>query len=272
MSLRERASSNKEPGFGPDIPKMFCSLEEARNSLDWQWTAFIQYINDKEDEASLMVARDLQEKERAVYRGVMEQWLGSFHAFLQNFGKSLDNRSIQAARTLEISQTFAMIYLDLRTHDAMIDETVWDKYTERMEKVVSLGSLIVNSHSCDHITQKRGPEFSLDMNIVAPLYGVAHRCRHPAIRRKAVALLYAAPRQEGIWDSILTARVAERIIRIEEEGLGNVTCPEDVPDWARMSDVAVKFDLQGRLGTISYSRKRSPLEMVRAPVMEEITW
>jgi len=155
---------------------------------------------------------------------------------------------------------------------ALIDETLWDQYTERMEKIVSLGSLIVNSISCEHIAQKRGPEFSLDMNIVAPLYGIAHRCRHPVIRRKAVALLYAAPRQEGIWDSILTARVAERLIHIEEEGLGNVTCPEDVPDWARISDVSVKFDLQGRLGMISYSRRRSPLETVRAPVTEEIKW
>lgn len=271
MSLRER-TENKEPGFGADIPNMFCSLEEARNSLDWQWTSFIQYINDIEDDAGRLRQKDPLEEERAKYCNVMDQWLTAFHAFLQNCGKSLDNKSIQAARTLKISQTFAMIYLDMRTYDAMIDETVWDSYTESMEKVVSLGSLIVNSHSCDHITQKRGPEFSLDMNIVAPLYAVAHRCRHPAIRRKAVALLYAAPRQEGIWDSILTARVAERLIHIEEQGLGNVTCPEDVPDWARISDVSVKFDLQGRLGTISYSRKRSPLETVRAPVMEEITW
>ncbi|KAK4690572.1 hypothetical protein P7C71_g6246, partial [Lecanoromycetidae sp. Uapishka_2] len=165
-----------------------------------------------------------------------------------------------------------MVFLDLRTYEAMNDETVWDEYTERLERIVFLGSLIVNSHSCDHITQKRGPEFSLDMNIVAPLYVVAHRCRHPVIRRKAIALLYAAPRQEGIWDSILTARVAEKLIHIEEEGLGNITCPADVPDWARISEVSVKFDLQERSGTISYSRKRTPLERVRAPVIEEIRW
>jgi hypothetical protein len=271
MQLQER-TKNKEPGFGPDIPDMFCSLEEARNSLDWNWTSCIHYINAKEGEENLLRQRDPLETSRHLYGGGMEKWLRAFHAFLQNFGKSLNNKSLQAARTLEISQTFAMIFLDMQVYEVMTDETVWDQYTERMEKVVSLGSLIVNSTSCDHITQKRGPEFSLDMNIVAPLYGVAHRCRHPAIRRKAVALLYAAPRQEGIWDSVLTARVAERLIHIEEEGLGNITCPQDVPDWARISDVSVKFDLQGRLGTINYSRQRSPLEKVRAPVTEELRW
>ncbi len=91
----------------------------------------------------------------------------------------------------------------------------------------------------------------------------AHKCRHPVIRRKAVALLYSSPRQEGVWDSILTARVAERLIGIEEAGLGKVTRCEDIPDWARISDVEVSFNRQGRVGTVRYSRPRSPLEKVR---------
>ena len=98
------------------------------------------------------------------------------------------------------------------------------------------------------------------------------KCRHPVIRRKAVSLLYTAPRQEGVWDSILTARVAERLIGIEEAGLGTVVSCEDVPDWARISDVEVKFDLHGRLGTVKYSRQRSPLEKVRDTVMESVRW
>ena len=98
------------------------------------------------------------------------------------------------------------------------------------------------------------------------------KCRHPVVRRKAISLLYAAPRQEGVWDSILTARVAERLIGIEEAGLGTVTTCEDVPDWARISDVSVEFDLQGRLGTVKYSRQRSPLVKVRDTVMVLVRW
>ena len=251
---------------------MFCSLEEARNSLDWQWTTLINYVSTREEANDVLREQDPTEESRFAYIEIMEKWLDSFHAFLRSFGKSLNNRNLQAARVLEINQNFATIYLDMQTYEALSSEMVWDRYTERLEKIVSLASLVVNSTSCDHITQKRGPEFSLDMNIVGPLYGVAHRCRDPFIRRRAVALLYAAPRQEGIWDSILTARAAERLIHIEEDGLGNITGPQDVPDWARISDVDVKFDLQGRLGTISYSRKRAPLAKVRTPVVEEIRW
>ena len=39
-----------------------------------------------------------------------------------------------------------------------------------------------------------------------------------------------------------------------------------------MSDVEVKFDLHGRLGTVRYSRQRSALARVRDTVMESIRW
>ena len=145
--------------------------------------------------------------------------LVAFQAFLQDHGKSLNSRGLQAARTLEISHSFAMIYLSASTVNPFIDEMVWDGFIERYEHVVPLAALIIESSTSDNCTRKRGPDFTLDMNIVAPLYIVAHKCRHPVIRRKAVSLLYAAPRQEGVWDSILSARVAERLIGIEETGL-----------------------------------------------------
>ena len=68
------------------------------------------------------------------------------------------------------------------------------------------------------------------------------------------------------------ARVAERLIGIEEAGLGKVTRCEDIPDWARISDVEVKFNWQGRLAIVRYSRQRSPLEKIRETVVESVRW
>lgn len=281
MQLKRRPR-DAEKGFGPQIPAVFTSLEQARNSLDYHWNGFIDFLNELENNNRYQKSSETRGQEpldalgkteavRQEYFDVFERWLVSFQALLQNHGKSLDSRGLQAARTLEISHSLAMIYLNV-TVNVFSDETAWDRFTEHFERVVTLAALIIRSSNCDKFTKKRGPDFTLDMNIVAPLYAVAHKCRHPVIRRKAVSLLYAGPRQEGVWDSILTARVAERLIRIEEAGLGNVTRCEDVPDWARISDVEVKFDLQGRLGTVKYSRQRSPLEKVRDTVMESVRW
>ena len=277
----EKRPRDIEKGFCSEVPAAFTALEQARNSLDYQWNNCIEFLNEFEKisvyEKSTAISRPLEilrtiDTTRQDIFDFLKRWLFAFQAFLQNQGKLLDTRGLQAARTLQVSHSFAMIYLNVTTVNVFNDETAWDKFTHHFEDVVNLAALIVEPLTCDKSDQKRGHDFTLDMNTVAPLYAVAHKCRHPIVRRKAVSLLYKAPRQEGIWDSVVTARVAERLIGIEESGLGNVTCCEDVPDWARISDVEVKFDLQERLGTVKYSRQRSPLERVRDAVVDSIRW
>ncbi|MCJ1453968.1 hypothetical protein MMC28_004318 [Mycoblastus sanguinarius] len=275
MILHDR-SKDGSLGFCPDIPRAFTCLEEARNSLDFHWNSCIQLLNAIEQGGPFPDPDPVgfqAEINRLKCSSVCEQWLAAFQAFLQHSGKTLDSKAWQAARVLQISQEFAKTYLDASAFSVLTDETVWDKYCSRYESIVLLAASILEESSRDaNITPKRGPAFCIDMNIVAPLYAVAHKCRHPVVRRKAVSLLYFTPRQEGIWDSVLTARVAERLIEIEERGLGRVTCCYDVPDWARISDVNIKFDLQGRLGTVRYSRQRSSLEKVRDTVEETVKW
>lgn len=62
------------------------------------------------------------------------------------------------------------------------------------------------------------PTFSLSIGIIPPLYIVASRCRHPAIRRQVIHLLSICNRREGIWDSRLSSQVAKYILDIEEAG------------------------------------------------------
>ena len=282
MLLKKRPR-DIEKGFCSEVPAAFTSLEQARNSLDFHWNNCIDFLNEFEKNVvhekgtaikangPLDILRTIDIARELIF-DILERWLVAFQAFLRNHETVLDTRGLQAARTLQISHSFAIIYLNVTTVNVFNDETAWDHFTKHFEDVVNLAALIVEPSTSENSKHKRGHDFTLDMNTVAPLYAVAHKCRHPVIRRKAVSLLYKAPRQEGIWDSVVTARVAERLIGIEESGLGNVTCCEDVPDWARISDVDVKFDLLERLGTVKYSRQRSPLEKVRDAVVDSISW
>lgn len=97
--------------------------------------------------------------------------------------------------------------------------------------------------------------FSIDLGIIAPLYIVVSRCRDPAIRRRGLQLLASCNRREGIWDSTLTARVAERIIAIEEEGATShpVLYASQIPERARVRDLSTKFGLD-RQGLIRYTK------------------
>ncbi|KAL9113879.1 MAG: hypothetical protein Q9227_002013 [Pyrenula ochraceoflavens] len=60
------------------------------------------------------------------------------------------------------------------------------------------------------------PAFTFEMGLIAPLYWTAHKCRHPLIRRKAIALLKDCPTQEGIWVAKHCRKIALRVVGIEE--------------------------------------------------------
>lgn len=268
--------ADREPGFRAEVPEAFSSLDEARNSMDYFWNACVTFLDDIEKHPGNMenvsaVQSEIDSK-LLLFSTVGEKWFAAFQAFLQNKGKLLDSRGLRAARALEINHSLWTMFLEIGNFDAIVNETAWDKFTGYFTKIIELASLIVKPCSRDEITRLHEPEFSLDTTIVSPLYVVAHRCRDPVIRRKAVTILYASPRQEGVWDSFLTARAVERLINIEEEGLGPVACAQDVPDWARISEVVVKFDLEGRVGSLKYSRPKSMHEKVRQTVIDTVRW
>lgn len=83
------------------------------------------------------------------------------------------------------------------------------------EEIINLATTIVHMQKnamCLTESPPKRPLFCIDMGIVAPLYSIVHRCLDPILRRKAIALLHSAPRQEGLWHSSVTARVCEKIV------------------------------------------------------------
>lgn len=180
----KRHPKDVEKGFCPEVPAAFISLEQSRNSLDYHWNGCINFLNKLENDnwypksTGIGIQEPLDalmtsEEVRQAFFDVFERWLVAFQAFLQIYGKLLDGKGLKAARTLEISHSLAMIFLNVSTVNVFKDETAWDRFTEHYEHVVNLAGLIIKSSTCDKFTEKRGPEFTLDMNIVSPLYAVA---------------------------------------------------------------------------------------------------
>jgi hypothetical protein len=85
----------------------------------------------------------------------------------------------------------------------------------------------------------------MDSEVIMPLYFAAVKCRHGRVRRKAISSLRSQQRQEGVWNSFLIAKVAERSMQIEEEELeGTEVVVADILKCKRVLGVEVRFDLQ----------------------------
>lgn len=267
-----------QPGFCPEIAVEFGSLEEARNSLDYQWNVCLKKTVDFERINVLKEGNEAQEHQDAydcerIHQLVLfHKWSAAFQAFLEKNVSTMNSKALRGAMVLKLSARVGVMHLKIASFQLVHEQTCWDQLQSTYEELVDLATAVIDSQRAADREISQKPIFQMDHGIIAPLFVVAHKCRDPYLRRRAITLLYCAPRQEGVWDSILTARVAERVMNLEEEGLGEVRCAADVPDRARISDVQVSFDLQARRGYITFLRLRSLESQIRVPVTDVLEW
>ena len=279
MSL-ELDTKSCQPGFGPHIPDCFDSLEEAQNSFYYHRNRCTQAVCDLDDAtlqtnpASLLVQNAYLEgysRLREVFRNILQSWSLAFEALLIKASVTMDSRALQGAAVLKINHRVSSLHIRYDKQTRMESSRGWDPLLRECEEIVDLATSVVKLHKSNASNSSLGrPIFFMDMNLVGPLFGIAHMCRDPVIRRRAIALLYSTPRQEGLWNSLLAARVAEKVMNVEEAGLGEVKSFADIPEENRISDVDMQFDLQGRKGYLQFSRRQRTGKhiYVAEPVLE----
>jgi hypothetical protein len=255
--LLSTSFDHKERGYQADIPYHFSSLDEARNALDYLPTAtmralqVVQLSNQNvgptpELAATLRLIRDFSSIK-------LRQWSQAFEMFLRHHAHDFDKVSQESIHITKLRRILLGVFFDIQVLGGELDERIWDSYYVEFETMVVHATAALKMSTCGSKGAPR-PAFSLDTTIILPLYFVAAKCRHPSLRRKSVLLLKSASRQEGILNSSLTGRIAERLIEIEEEGLGEISCADNVPNWARLSTVDVKFEPEGRRAFLEYIR------------------
>ncbi|KAK3331191.1 hypothetical protein B0H66DRAFT_92751 [Apodospora peruviana] len=156
-----------------------------------------------------------------IWEAALEALLKRQETIRQNdtAGKPLqDPEKQQQQRTLVLSLRLyhATLYLILGATKAeyALSERGWDHQIPLFERIVSLAAEVA-AHTVSPL-----PFFmSLEPGLAMPLYLTVIRCRHPVIRRRALALLRTLNRQEGVWNCAMAARAAEQVVMIEEEGI-----------------------------------------------------
>ena len=239
MPVRQ-GSKGWPAGWCDEIPAVFTSLDEARNSMDYLWSSTTTWFQQLE------AAMSTVEERRVSKNGLCKRyhaWSIALDAFLALKGPELIGSIAKKGITcLRILQRVAEMLLEKFMMENPIAETTWDFFLDDHKEILRLTESVIEPPPCVTDSPMIQPDFSLDMTLVAPLWVVAAKCRDPQTRRRAISLLYSVPRIEGIWSSVVAAQVAQRIMELEENGLEQITKPSDVPGEARIAVLSVTFD------------------------------
>jgi hypothetical protein len=160
-------------------------------------------------------------------------WKFCWENFLEKYP---EEKNTLAAALLDMAFMTSNVHLSTALAG---DITVYDHYTEQMEKIVQhCEKMLVLLHK----QAKEKVTFMFDSGTLLPLYYVALSCRVPKIRRRAINILLSWPRREGVSDSLFAGKTAEWIVGIEEENMVDGY----VPGWARIRHVKTTHSLLNR--------------------------
>ncbi|KAN0121758.1 hypothetical protein V8E51_000084 [Hyaloscypha variabilis] len=198
------------------IPAAFSNLEAARRCWGFLMDRALQfYRRTLFNRTYYPQIADSRECILIQYRSYMSE----LAAFKQAFGPiriaALTPEGVvadPAALVVSLYYHCTLIMLPVVISDS---EMVYDAFLSEFRYIVDTCTRLI-SHS--NVTTGV-PRFTFDVGIIPPLHLTAIKCRDPVVRQEAIDLLFSSPRQEGMWDSVLSARIALWVTRCEEEGL-----------------------------------------------------
>jgi len=224
-----------------DIPLSFSSVEEAKNVYDYSiclyTSSHVDQLDSDQEGSNVAVQAHI-----ALCATVLPKFFRALQDLTESRGPSLTPNESIAISVLRLNMLNSYISF-LAEFLPLTHRLPWNCFKEEMEEMVSLGEKIT---AFTLANGGRTTSFCLDMGIIIPLYTVASKCRYSIIRQKAIALLRSIPRQEGLWNSRLVARVAERIMEIEE------SVSEDAEHRLDKASVHPIFELDARGGRLRY--------------------
>jgi hypothetical protein len=138
------------------------------------------------------------------------------------------------------------------------EESLYDSLMETFEEIIQLCEKALGDTTEGSFTLERG--------LIHPLYWTVSKCRDCGLRRRALELLRRCPR-EGVWIAEIHARIARRVIEIEE-GVETLESSSDeillgcagIPEFRRIHSVDLTFDKTARLIYMTYQTCPNGLE------------
>lgn len=227
------------------VPLQFSSLGESQHHL-FEHSRRIFLLGEVLDSGELL---DIQELHLSKLKTDHElaRWLTATDSFR-------DNLRHKGAWTHEMEYAYKLLQI---YHNLVVAfsnpvflacELPYDTHYLQFKHMLDLLESLTTATSSTQPSE-RPPfklSFSFDLGVVLPLFVISIKCRDPQLRRRAIAHLYSVNRREGLWDSLGAAKVAETIMNIEEEGLGDVQSADQIGKERRVHETFARINMERR--------------------------
>ena len=208
-TLEER--SNPASNLPKRLKSPLETLTEARHCLSSRLFETLQLVRAAtSDELRCIpgIAEELSSRKVALLRR-LELWYQNFSEIQRSRQKQPSPAEDVAAKVLIVHYETALVWAST----SLQPDSAFDIYTDRFEKIVQLAAEITYARRNEDLSSII---YLFEMGMVAPLYWTGWKCKHPAIRRRALSLIHQGPKQEALFSADLHARALEKIIEIEE--------------------------------------------------------
>lgn len=229
------------------MPLKFKTTREARSHLQKMINA-IDCLSAEANEQFLGQGRHsykvLLRRENIEF--ALARWKRAFDSSYESL-VAVDALSSIASRVLAGYHAFTTLRAATSLRGA--DEMVFDAYLPAFVAIID-HVMDIWHHSSQYIAQSivaagvNHTSFTMDLGFIPLLYFTALKCRAPSLRRSAISLLVSTSHREGIWDGYLVARIADRVMELEEGALGSdvqhhTDSRPSLPLSARFNDVRI---------------------------------
>ena len=135
--------------------------------------------------------------------------------------QTVDKAARQDAVNLLLVQ-YKVIYIWMRVC-ITAGEMATDSYFDDFEELVCYAEKLARPG----VEMAKPQLLSFEIQLLAPMYDTALKCRHPVIRRRALNLLQSVPRREGIWNARHAYVTARQVIELEEGTFNEQGLPDE---------------------------------------------
>ena len=157
------------------------------------------------------------------YASQLYLWNLAFEKFMMAKRQDLNSKQLRGVALLKIHHTTAKIMAgvrpcirDLRPFREVANAA--DKFIGHLDDfqiIIDLSRSLIAAAEQDAKSGRSPLIFSTDLGLVGPLYYICVRCPISDLRASAMELLLRCPRREGMWNSVLIAKMVKEYWEIK---------------------------------------------------------